>query len=304
MDSTIVTGQDRTLNSEARQVPIHAPFLWLRDGWRDMRRHWGASVGYGALIVALGWTLLVFCGTHPYFIAAAISGFLLVGPLMSVGMCEMSRRDSLGQSASFDDSMEGFARNASALMEFGVILAICAAGWFLISALLLGTVFHVAAPDMSETLYRGFLDSANRSQVLAYIGVGGVLATAVFMVSVITIPMIVDQNASVGQAMRASVRAVLRNIPAMILWSALILLATIIGYAPLLAGMFIIAPLLGHATWHAYADMIARPLAVPTANVDHEPLMDSGLAHKIHANPNAAREGYLQKVRNLTTGFR
>ena len=53
------------------------------------------SLGYGALIVALGWTLLVFCGTHPYFIAAAISGFLLVGPLMSAGFCEISRRYSL-----------------------------------------------------------------------------------------------------------------------------------------------------------------------------------------------------------------
>ena len=215
MDKTLVTGQDRTLHSGVNQVPIYAPFLWLRKGWRDVRRHWGVSLGYGALILALGWTLLIFCGTHPYFIAAAISGFLLVGPLMSAGLCEMSRRNSLGLSASFDDSLEGFARNAPALMEFGVILAICAAAWFLISALLLGTVFHIAAPDISETLYRGFLDSTNRSQVLAYVCVGGMLATAVFTVSVVTIPMIVDQGASVGQAMRASVHVVFRNIPAM-----------------------------------------------------------------------------------------
>src|SRR5258708_40082524 len=148
--------------------------MWWGGGWVDMRT--GASLGYGALIVALGWTLLLFCGTHPYFIAAAISGFLLLGPLMSAGFCEMSRRYSMGQSANFDDSLEGFARNAPALFEFGVILAICAAVWFGISALILGTVFHIAAPDMSETLYRGFLDSTNRSQVLAYIAIGGVLA--------------------------------------------------------------------------------------------------------------------------------
>jgi uncharacterized membrane protein len=305
VDSTLITGQDHTLNSEARQVPIYAPFLWLRSGWRDMRRHWGASLGYGALILAFGWTLLVFCGTHPYFIAAAISGFLLVGPLMSAGLCEMSRRYSLGQSASFDDSLEGFARNAPALTEFGVILAICAAGWFLISALLLGTVFHVAAPDVSETLYRGFLDSTNRSQVLAYICVGAVLATAVFTVSVVTIPMMVDQGVSVGPAMRASVHAVLRNIPAMLCWSALILVLTIIGYAPLLAGMIIIAPLLGHATWYAYADMIARPHAVRAVDIAHDdPLTQIGSRREVHLNPNDAREGHLRKVRDLTTGFR
>jgi len=305
MDSTLITSQHRTLNSEARQVPFYAPFLWLRNGWRDVRRNWGASLGYGALILALGWTLLVFCGTHPYFIAAAISGFLLVGPLMSAGLCEMSRRYSLGQSASFDDSLEGFARNAPALTEFGVILAICAAAWFLISALLLSTIFHVAAPDMSETLYRGFLDSTNRSQVLAYICVGGMLATAVFTVSVVSIPMMVDQSASVGQAMRASVHAVLRNIPAMILWSTLILGMTIIGYAPLLAGMLIIAPLLGHATWYAYIDLIARPLAVRPVDVARDdPLLQTGSRREVHLNPNDVREGHSRKVRDLTGGFR
>src|ERR1700689_1444542 len=200
MDSTLVTGQHRTLNSEAGQVPLYAPFLWLRNGWRDVRRNWGASLGCGALILGLGWTLLVFCGTHPYFIAAAISGFLLVGPLMSAGFCEMSRRYSVGEPANFDDSLGGFKRNAPALFEFHVILAICAAGAVGVSALLLGTVFHIAAPDISETLYRGFLDSTNRSQVLSYIVVGGVLATAVFAVSVVAILLIIDQHASAAQA--------------------------------------------------------------------------------------------------------
>jgi uncharacterized membrane protein len=256
MGTTLVSGEDQILHVDIMRVPVYRPLIWLRDGWLDMRKHWGASLGYGALIVGLGWTLLVFCGTHPYFIAAAISGFLLVGPLMSAGLCEMSRRYSQGLPASFDDSLEGFGRNSPALFEFGVILAICAAVWFGVSALLLGTVFHIVTPDIRETLYRGFLDSTNRSQVLAYIVIGGVLATAVFTVSVVAIPLIIDRHASAAQAMRASVNAVLQNVPAMILWSALILGLTIIGYAPLLAGLLIIAPLLGHATWHAYKDMV------------------------------------------------
>src|ERR1700686_5790354 len=232
MGTTLVSGQVDPLHLEDRRVPATPPFAWLRDGWLDMRS--GASLGYGALIVAVGWTILVFCGTHPYFIAAAISGFLLVGPLMSAGLYEMSRRYSLGQSANFDDSLDGFKRNAPALFEFGAILAICAAVWFGISALLLGTVFRIGAPDISETLYRGFLDATNRSQVLAYVAVGGLLATWVFAVSVVSIPLIIDRHASAAQAMRASVNAVFHNIPAMLLWSALILALTIVGYAPLL----------------------------------------------------------------------
>ncbi len=257
MGTTLVSGGDQILRLDVIRVPVFRPFEWLREGWLDMRKHWGTSLGYGALIVALGWTLLIFCGTHPYFVAAAISGFLLVGPLMSAGLCEMSRRYSLGQSANFDDSLNGFGRNAPALFEFGVILALCAAVWFGLSALLLGTVFHIAAPDIRETLYRGFLDATNRSQVLAYIVIGGVLATAVFAVSVVAIPLIIDRHATAGQAMRASVNVVVRNIPAMIVWSALILFLTIVGYAPLLAGLLVIAPLLGHATWHAYKGTIS-----------------------------------------------
>jgi uncharacterized membrane protein len=207
-------------------------------------------------MVALGWTLLVFCGTHPYFIAAAISGFLLVGPVMSAGLCEMSRRYAAGESASFDESLDGFARNFHALFEFGAILAVCAVVWFGISAVMLGTVFHFAAPNMRETLYQGFFESTNRSQVLAYIAVGGALAVAVFAVSVVTIPLMIDRHATAGQGMRASVRTVFTNIPAMILWSALILVLTVIGYASLLFGLLLIAPALGHATWHAYKDMI------------------------------------------------
>lgn len=256
MGTTLVSGEEQILHVDILRVPVYQPLLWLRDGWLDLRRHWGASLGYGGLIVAMGWTLLVFCGTHPYFIAAAISGFLLVGPVMSAGLCEMSRRYSQGMPASFDDSLEGFGRNSTALFEFGVILAICAIVWFGVSALLLGTVFHIVEPDVRETLYRGFLDSANRSQVLAYIVIGGVLATAVFAVSVVAIPLIIDRHATAAQGMRTSVNAVLHNVPAMMLWSALILGLTVIGYAPLLAGLLVIAPLLGHATWHAYKGMI------------------------------------------------
>jgi uncharacterized membrane protein len=96
----------------------------------------------------------------------------------------------------------------------------------------------------------------NRSQVEAYVAVGGILAAVVFMLSVVTVPLIIDRRVGVGQAIGASLKAVFTNIPAMILWSALILVLTIIGYAPLLCGLLIVGPLLGHATWHAYRDLV------------------------------------------------
>lgn len=241
---------------EFNAVPASQPLRWLRLAWQDMHRHWGASLGYGALTVALGWTLLVFCGTHPYFIAAAISGFLLVGPALAAGLVEMSRRYSLGEGASFDDSLAGFARNRTALLEFGAVLAAIAVLWFALSAVLLGSVFNVPAPDMSLTLYHGFFDEVNRQQVLAYLAVGSVLAVAVFAVSAIAVPLIIERHATASQAMLISFRAVLTHLPAMILWSALILVLALVGLAPFLLGMLVVMPLLGHATWHAYRSLV------------------------------------------------
>src|SRR5260221_13249868 len=95
MGTTLVGGHDQTLHLDVIRIPVFQPVAWLRDGWLDMRRP--ASLAYGALIVAVGWTVLVFCGTHPYLIAAAISGFLFFGPLMSAGLCGMLRGFSMGE---------------------------------------------------------------------------------------------------------------------------------------------------------------------------------------------------------------
>lgn len=252
----LATGEVRNLHVSVTRVPAGRPFTWLSRGWADMRRNWGASLGYGALIVGLGWTVLIFCGTHPYYVAAAFTGFLLGAPVISAGLAEMSRRYASGERATFDDSLAAFVRRSGSLFAFGGMLALCAAVWFAVSAVMLETVFHVAAPSMRETLYRGFIDQMNRQQVEAYFTVGGALAALVFVVSVVSVPLIIDKGASAGRAIATSVSAAFSNIPAMIVWSALILVLTVVGYAPLLFGLLIIGPLLGHATWHAYRDMI------------------------------------------------
>ena len=82
------------------------------------------------------------------------------------------------------------------------------------------------------------------------------MAAAVFAVSVVAIPLIIDRHATAGEAIRGSVRVVFSNIPAMFVWSLLILALTTIGFAPFLTGLLFTVPLLGHATWHAYKDLI------------------------------------------------
>jgi len=89
--------------------------------------------------------------------------------------------------------------------------------------------------------------------------VGFVLAWAAFAISAISIPMLVDRDVDGWTAIRTSVRAVARNWPAMTLWAGLIVAVIAIGLSPLYLGLVVALPVIGHATWHAYRDLIPGP---------------------------------------------
>jgi uncharacterized membrane protein len=148
------------------------------------------------------------------------------------------------------------ARNPEGLAYFGVVLAVIAAAWFVLSGVVLQSVLHTAAPSLGDALWGSLSDTVSRPEILAYIGSGALLAAGVFMFSVVAVPLIIDRHASALDAMWISMKVTFWNLPAMIVWAAFIVVLTAIGFAPFLFGMIIVAPILGHATWHAYKDLI------------------------------------------------
>ncbi|HET9388682.1 MAG TPA: DUF2189 domain-containing protein [Steroidobacteraceae bacterium] len=257
MGSSISLSRHHFLHVEIRHVPALRSLQWLSRGWDDLGHMRAASIAHGALITALGAVLLMLGSSHPYLVAAAISGYLLVGPIMTTGLCELSRRRAAQEPAGFDESLQGMTRNPEGLLYFGAVLAAIAIVWFIVSALVLQSVLHTSAPSLGLTLWGGFTDVASRSQILAYIGSGALLAALVFTLSVVAVPLIIDRHATALDAMWISAKAAFWNLPAMLVWAALIVGLTAVGFATFLVGMIIIAPLLGHATWHAYRDLIA-----------------------------------------------
>ena len=93
---------------------------------------------------------------------------------------------------------------------------------------------------------------------MSYVAVGAVLALLVFVLSVVTVPAIIDLHASAGQAMSLSLEVVRASPLAMVVRAALLAAVTAFGLATLLLGMLVVIPLLAHATWHAYRDLVAR----------------------------------------------
>ena len=256
MTTSIRVGSPETLHVEIRRVSVGRPLEWLDRGWNDLKQIGAAGLAHGALIAILGGVLLMLGSTHLYLIAAAVTGYLLVGPIMTTGACELARRRAAREPLGFDESLQGLTRNTEGLMYFGGVLALIAILWFALSVILLQSVLSASAPSLAVALWGGSA-SISLPQLFAYAGCGAVLAAMVFAVSVVAVPLIIDRHASASEAIRASLHATFANLPAMIVWAALIVGLTVIGFVTLLVGMVIVAPLLGYATWHAYRDLIA-----------------------------------------------
>ena len=231
------------------------PIQWLDRGWDDLKNIGVPGLAHGALIAVLGGVLLMLGSTHLYLTAAAVSGYLLVGPVMTTGACELARRHAAGERSSFDDSLQALTRNPDGLTHFGGILALVAVIWFVFR--------RCCGNPCSPPLCRVWPSRCGadpprdplRSSWATW-SAGAMLAGIVFCLSVVAVPLIIDRHATASEAIRASAR-VARQPAGMLLWAALIVGLTVIGFVTFLLGMIVIAPLLGYATWHAYRDLVA-----------------------------------------------
>ena len=103
---------------EVRSVPLLRPFSWLGRGASDLLACAPANFGHSTTMVVLGWVLLLMLGRHPYFVAAAVTGFLLVAPVMTTGICELSRLRARGSTPDFDASLDILIREGNDLFRF------------------------------------------------------------------------------------------------------------------------------------------------------------------------------------------
>src|SRR4029077_1019143 len=111
-----------------------------------------AGLAHGVLIAILGAVLLMLGSTHLYLTAAAVTGYLLVGPVMTTRLCALARRRAAHEPLGFDESLQGLTRNPDGLMHFGGVLALIALAWFVLSALLLQSVLTASVPSLAIAL--------------------------------------------------------------------------------------------------------------------------------------------------------
>jgi uncharacterized membrane protein len=266
--ASITSQSRRASNSSAiasvtvEQVPFDAPWNWLAAGWRDLWAAPRVSLAYGVLfaLLSVGLMLGLLVTGLVSLVLALAGGFLLVGPVAAVGLYEASRRLEAGRSVDFGEVIRAGLNAPGQLGFFGAILAFLYFVWlqlaFLLFMLFLGSR---GLPPPSEFVPTLLFTLNGLGLLVVGTAVGGILATVAFAISVISVPLLLTRRADAVTAIAASLAAVALNPKPMALWAALIGGFMVFGIATLSVGLIFAFPLIGHATWHAYRDLVRVP---------------------------------------------
>lgn len=238
-----------------RNVGIADPFRWIGAGIRDFRRAPGKSLLYGALFLAACLATYALTLSLPWFTLAFLTGLLLLGPYLATGLYIAARQMEAGEPTSIHEAWRTLMARKTNLALFALFLGLVMAAWVRLSALLFAIKFDLFSPSIEG--YLGILSGQGDPWVLAYfVGIGFILAATVFITSAVAVPMIVDRDAGPFAAIATSARAVTQNWPAMLIWAGLIVTLSAVGIATFFAGLVVLFPVLGYATWHSYRAMV------------------------------------------------
>jgi len=247
-----------------RKIELDRPWQWLVKGWQDMRRAPVVSYTYGVLAALTGYVLTVglLWVDMLYLLLPLMAGFLIVGPILTVGLYEVSRRAELGESTTLAQALAAFRRNGSQIALVGVALLLIMFAWARLAAMIFFLYFGLQPPSFENLIVATFLQADTLPFLVVGTLIGGALALLTFSISVVSIPLLLDRpQANVVDAIATSFRTVQTNFLPMLFWGALIVLFTAAGLVTLYRGLIVTLPLIGHATWHAYRDLVSFPTA-------------------------------------------
>ena len=262
VDPTSVTAELGATGPAIRHgIPPAAILRWLRAGIKDFRRSPMPSLAVGALCTGLSWAMVgaIAAADYAVMILPLTAGFMFAAPLLAVGLYEGSRRHAVNEPVTLDATRAALARNPSQIAFMGALLMLFLYGWMRIATLIFALFFGLELPPLGRFLSTAFLAPENLDFAVTGIGVGAVMAAIVFGLSALSLPMLVDRPMDAITAAITSMRACIANPVTMALWAAIIVGLTVIAALPGFLGFIVVLPVVGHATWHAYRDLVEPP---------------------------------------------
>ena len=251
---------------QVRTVGLMQPMTWLVLAWRDMARSGWISFAHGLAITAFGGAILAVAHHRFWLLAGALSGFLVVAPVLATSLYALSRALEQRQEANLgvvlktwlnwqNSHFNKWGNDYWCMVQFGALLALAATGWVITTAAFITLLVPVPVETPMDFMRHVVL--ANNGWLFElWLGLGSLLAAPIFASSVIAMPLLLDRRASLRVAVLTSWQVVVANPLPMAFWAALILGFTLLGLGSLLLGLIFVMPMLGHASWHAYRDLV------------------------------------------------
>jgi uncharacterized membrane protein len=242
----------------------------LRLGWEDFKAVPSHAiilcVIYPVLGLVLARTVLGYSVLPLLFPLAA--GFALLGPFAALGLYELSRRRENGEPASAWDAIEVLrSPSFGAMLGLGVLLLALFVTWVATAQAIYVAAFgYESAAGIPDFAERVLTTPQGWWLIVAGCGVGFLFAVVALCISVVSFPLMLDRHAGAGDAMVTSLRAVAKNPIPMAAWGLIVAVLLILGSLPFFLGLAVVIPLLGHATWHLYREVIApdpNPRPIP-----------------------------------------
>lgn len=249
-----------------RTVPATQPLHWLVWAWRDMAKCGWLSFAHGIVLALMGAVILAIAHDRFWLLAGAMSGFLVVAPVLATSLYALSRALERGEKPHVrvvsktwlnwhNSHFNKFGNDYWCLVQFGALLALAATGWVLTSAALI-TLLSPVPINTPLDFVRYVILAKDGYLFEIWLAMGGVLAAPIFASTAVAMPLLLDRRVTLLQAVLTSWRAVLANPLPMAFWAALILGFTLLGLGSALLGLVAVIPMLGHASWHAYRDLV------------------------------------------------
>ena len=244
-----------TPNPRARSLPARTAFGWLRAGWDDLRADPAPSLAYGGgvfvLSVAVVWLLLGLGLDYALF--PALAGFMVVGPLVANGLYEKSRRLEQGQRTTLVRMIFMWPRSGHQALFMGVLLLGLFLLWMRAAVLIYALFFGISPfPGIEDIVPMLLLTPTGWALLLVGGAVGALFAAFAFAISVFGVPMLLQEKTDALSALGISMAMVWNNMVVMLVWGAIVFALFAASVLTAFAGLIVVFPVLGHATWHAY----------------------------------------------------
>ncbi len=228
---------------------------WLKTGLADLRRVWTLTLAHGVLFSGLGWILINWgWSIDVHYALAFTSGFFIAVPLLAVCLYDISRCIERGEEiVVLSRPWRLTKENPWTLSLFVVLLALLFSMREWVTAIMVG--FTLRADVVVHGSF-GYLetiaaDPNHLPVVIGFFAVSAVFGLIAFILSAVSLPLIVDRQVDIVTAIVSSVRTVTHTPLPMMVWAASIATLIEIDNLTCFIGLIVIFPLMGHATWHA-----------------------------------------------------